>query len=107
MPFLLTEPQRINGTKLGYAVYPYDFSFDDHIEQRDYNRKLTIFQLKDCKFVEVDHIVGEHRFKRETASREYINGKLQEFVSKNPQYVVDQQKVNAFFGEKNSNLGKN
>ena len=51
MPFIITEPQKIEGTNLGFSVYPYHFSFEDKFRERGINQKIVIFKIKDSEFV--------------------------------------------------------
>ena len=54
MPYIVTEPVKIEGTKLGYALFPYQFSFADiKRESDDHLMRLYIYELKDSKFIEV------------------------------------------------------
>ena len=43
MAFIVTEPVRIKGTKLGYAVYPYQFSVLDREKKKHDDARLYIF----------------------------------------------------------------
>ncbi len=100
MPFFITEPQRIEGTKLGYAIFPYEFDFDDHITAKDGNRKLYVYLLKDSPFVEVERPLAVNVFHYEEVPRDYVSKKLQSFVTKHPEYVTDEKGFCDFFGKK-------
>lgn len=98
MPFIITEPQRIEGTQLGYSVYPYNFSFQDHFERdRKVNQKLLIFKLKDSPFIEVEKILFQETFVDNQVSRFYVDQKLKEFTENNTNYVLDQKRLGNFF----------
>ena len=98
MPFIVTEPQRIEGTQLGYAVYPYQFSFEDHIWfEKKYDRKLMIFKLKDSPFNEVEKVLHEDKFLFAEEKRGYIDGVLKNFVCKNGQYVTNFTQMGKYF----------
>ena len=100
MPFLVTEPQRIEGTKLGFAIYPYHHSFDDHIDfSTKYNQKLMFFKLKDTPYNEIDKVLGEERYLFNDVYRGFVENKIKEFVCKNPQYVVDPQKTEKYIAK--------
>lgn len=104
MPFLITEPQKIDGTKLGYAVYPYHASFDDHIDTRDYNHKLMIFKMKDGPFMEAEKIVHEEHYRYQDVHHGYVDERLYEFLKYNQEYITDKSQVVAFFSR---NTAKN
>lgn len=97
MPFLITEPQKIDGTKLGYAVYPYHESFDDHFVPKEYNQKLLIFKMKDSPFVEAEKILHEEHFKFQDIHRGFVDERLFQFVKNNQDFIVDKNKVTNFF----------
>ncbi len=102
MPFLIVEPQKIEGTMLGFAVYPYHFSFDDHIDfSQKYDRKLMIFKLKNTPNIEVDKILAEKRYLFSETHRGFVDGLLQSYIQNNPQFITDKQKYEEFFGELN------
>lgn len=100
MPFMMTEPQRIEGTKLGYSVYPYHFSFQDHTRQKDCNQKLVVFELKDSKFVEVEKKLIEIQFADYLVSRDFVAQNLKKFVVEHPCFVTNPQRVVEFFKNK-------
>ncbi len=103
MPFVITEPQRIEGTKLGFAVYSYHFSFDDKINfEQKYDRKLMIFKLKDTPFNEVDKILHEEKFLFNENMRGDINNFLQDYVKENSKYVTDLRKMAEYFARSNN-----
>ncbi len=109
MPFLITEPQRIGGTTLGYSVYPYHHSFDDHANPLLGNQKLVIFALKNSPFIETDHIVHQEMFKYENTTSGYVDERLKDFVSKHEEYVFDKRAVSDYFARvqtKNAGSGK-
>ncbi len=98
MPFIITEPQRIEGTKLGFAIYPYHFSFDDKIYfEKKYDRKLMIFKMKETPFNEVDKILHEEKFVFNEITRRDLNNFLQDYIKKNSKYVTDLDKMAEYF----------
>ena len=100
MPFLITEPQKIDGTQLGFAIYPYHFSFNDYFGvDRKVNQKLTIFKMKDSQFVEIERPLFEYKFKDDEVPRNYVDALLKNFITKNPQYVINYEKVKGFFAK--------
>ena len=99
MPFLLTEPRRIEGTKLGFAVCPYEFDFSDCEEAKDGNRKLYIYLLKDSPFVEVEKVLNMHKFRYDVVPRNYVKKKIESFVLQNLQYITDQKGFCDFIGQ--------
>ena len=99
MPFIVTEPQRIEGTRLGFAVFPYQFDPSDHITVNDGDRKLCVFLLKKSPFVEVERVLAEKLFRYEEASKDFVDKSLQAFVLKHPEYITDQKGFCDFFGK--------
>jgi len=97
MPFLTTEPQKIAGTSLGFAVYPYHFSFNDHIENRGFNQKLVIVKLKGSPFIEVEKTLFEEKIVTENVYRNYIDDTLKKFVETHKEYIRDKDAVDKFF----------
>lgn len=104
MPFIVTEPQRIQGTYLGYSVYPYSYSFDDHINAKGVSAKLMIFQLKRSQFIEIDHILHEESYKHGEVGPNFVDRRLKDFVSGHPEYVFSPQSVNNFFARTDANM---
>lgn len=103
MPFIVTEPQRIEGTRLGYAVYSYHFSFEDHIEfEKKYDRKLMIFKLKDTPFAEVDKVLHEEKFRFVETNRGFVDSVLKSFICQNGHYVCDFEKMDKYFQRTNN-----
>lgn len=98
MPFLVTEPQKVEGTKLGFAIFPYEFDFDDHITAKAGNRKLYVYLMKDSPFLEVDKILAVNLFSYEEVSRDYVDKKLQSFALKHPEFITDKKGFCDFFG---------
>lgn len=97
MPYMVTEPQKIEGTNLGYSIYPYHFSFEDKFRDKAINQKLVIFKLKESQFVETESKVFEHKFADFMVSRGYVDKILKEFIIQNPQFVKEPEKVVSFF----------
>ncbi len=97
MPFIISEPQKIEGTMLGFSVYPYHFSFQDRNRDKNSNQKLVIFKLKESKFIEPDYKLFELSYADFLVSRNFVDKNLKEFIISHPQYVVDPQKVVAYF----------
>ncbi len=97
MPFIITEPQKIEGTKLGFSVYPYHFSFNDKNRDRSSNQKLVIFKLKDSQFIEPDFKVFELKYADHIAARNFVDKNLKEFVVAHPEFVTEPQKVVEYF----------
>ena len=107
MPFVITEPQKINGTTLGFSVYPYHFSFSDNFKSRDFNQKLVVFKLKDSKFIEIDEKVFEVSFADHKVERNFVEKTLKNFVVENPKYITNPQEVvDCFITEKNFSAEK-
>lgn len=97
MPYIITEPQRIEGAKLGFSVYPYHFSFNDKNRDRSSNQKLVIFKLKDSEFVESEFKVFELKYADHIAARNFVDRKLKEFILDHPEFVTEPQKVVDYF----------
>lgn len=97
MPFIITEPQKIEGTNLGFAVYPYHFSFQDRRKDRLHNQKLVIFELKESKFVEIEKKVFENTYADHVVPRNYVDYNLKEFITEHPQCVKDPKAVVEYF----------
>lgn len=98
MPFIVTEPQKIEGTQLGFSVYPYHFDFQDFVEKdRKFNRKLIIFKMKNSPYMEVDKVLFEEKFLNEEVKREFVNERLKSFISSHQEYVFDKEKTEKFF----------
>ena len=98
MPFIVTEPQRIEGTELGFAVYPYHFNFQDFLEKdRKFNNKLLIFKMKHSPFAEVESVLFESRYSDQVESKYYVNDVLKEFIKTHQQYIIDREKLERFF----------
>ncbi len=105
MSFIITEPQRIDGTSLGYAIYPYHFSFNDHLSDRqNCNGKLMIFKLKDSPFIETEKILYEEKFSTDQISRECVDKSLKTFINAHTEYIRSSDEVCKFFkGNTSSN----
>ncbi len=98
MPFIVTEPQKIEGTQLGFAVYPYQFNFQDFVEKdRKFNQKLLIFKMKNSPYIEIDKVLYEEKFLDSEVSRHHVNNTLKKFISENREYVVDGSRAEKFF----------
>lgn len=103
MPFIVTEPQKIEGTQLGFAVYPYQFSFDDHILfENKHDRKVVIFKMKDSTFNEPEKILREETFLFAEAKRGHVDAILKKFVCQNAKYVDDVKKMGEYFLRQNN-----
>jgi hypothetical protein len=98
----MTEPQRISGTRLGYSVYPYSFSFEDRFVKRDFNQKLVVFVLQDTKYIEVRHKLYEKKFADYEVSRDFVDNTLKNIISLYPNLVDDREKVEKFFIRENA-----
>ena len=76
MAFIVTEPVRIKGTKLGYAVYPYQFSVLDREKKKHDDARLLSMQ----------------------ASKE-INVELKRFIMSYEGYITNIHEMEKFFSE--------
>ena len=94
---MLTEPQRIEGTRLGFSVYPYHFSFEDRFTKRDFNQKLVVFVLQDTKYIEVRHKIYEKKFADYAVPRDFVDTTLKTVVSAYPNLVDEPEKLKKFF----------
>ena len=100
MPFMITEPQRVEGTKLGFSIYPYHFSFQDRFEKpRDFNQKLVVFLLKDSKYIEVEAKLYEEKFMDHAVQNNFVDKTLKKIIKANPQFVDDCEKVQRYFSK--------
>ncbi len=97
MPFIISEPQKIEGTTLGFSIYPYHFSFQDRNRDKNCNQKLVIFKLKESKFVETECKVFELGYADFMVARNFVDKNLKEFIISHPQYVIEPQKVVDYF----------
>lgn len=98
MSFIVTEPQKIEGTQLGFAVYPYQFNFQDFVEKdRKFNQKLLIFKMKNSPYIEIDKVLYEEKFLDSEVSRHHVNNTLKKFISENREYIVDGSRAEKFF----------
>lgn len=101
MPYYVTEPIKIEGTKLGYAIYPYQFSFLDIKRVRENNFvKLNIFELKDGEFLEIEKTVYQESLQISMHNSHIIEEKLKKFIVENEKYVEDAEKLEKFFDSK-------
>ena len=102
MPFILTEPQRIEGTKLGFSIYPYHFSFQDKFDlPRNFNEKLVVFALKDSRFIEVSCKVAEVHYMDYAVDRDFVDKTLKNIIKQYPQFVTDPNKLKDYFSKEN------
>lgn len=93
----MTEPQKIDGTTLGFSIYPYHFSFQDKIKDKSSNQKLVIYKLKNSEFIEPECKVFEEKFASHLVPRNHVERLLKEFVVANPQYVQSKRRAVEFF----------
>lgn len=97
MPFIVTEPQKIEGTTLGYAIYPYTFSFQDRFENASQlSQKLLFFRMKDTPFNEIDRVVFEKTYEVEKVSSNLLDATIINFVKAHPEFVKSYTKFNQF-----------
>lgn len=99
MAFIITEPVRIEGTRLGYAVYPYQFSVLDRVKKKHDDAKLYIFELKDTNFVEVERTLMQKDISLSMQASHEINYELKRFIMAYEGYITDIDKVEKFFSE--------
>lgn len=98
MPFLVTEPVKITGTSLGYAIYPYEFSFLDREKLGNHNViKLCIFQMKDSNFIEIDKVLYQKEMALTMQNAHVVDEQLKKFIMQNEKCVKDYRKLEAFF----------
>lgn len=100
MPYIVTEPIKIDGTDLGFAVYPYQFSFLDQIRKGEESAaKLNIFQLKKTKFIEVEKVLYQKEFSLTMQTSNKIYSALKKFITQNGEYVRDVNAMATFFAQ--------
>ncbi len=98
MPYIVTEPVKIEGTKLGYALFPYQFSFADiKRESDDHLMRLYIYELKDSKFIEVEKTLFQKDFSISMQSAHIVEETLKDFIVKNQDYVQNVNVLENFF----------
>ena len=101
MPYIVTEPIKIPGTKLGYAVYPFQTHFLDRISRREEHPiKLYIFELKDSNFIEVEKTLFQKDISLSLQNAKVVDNTLKEFVINNEKYVTDIDSMAKFFEDK-------
>lgn len=101
MPYIITEPQKVLGTKIGYSIYPYNFSFQDKIQKKEHY-KFVIFKLKDSPFVEADRKLSEQTILKDDLSRNLIENILKSFLKDKPSLVEDKNKMEQYFFKEES-----
>lgn len=98
MPYIITEPVKIEGTDLGYAVYPYQFSFLDHVKVTENNAaKLYIFKMKESRFIEVEKTLFEKEFSLSMQTAHVVDETLKKFIITHEKHVKDAEKLEIFF----------
>ncbi len=101
MPYIITEPIKISGTRLGYSLYHYQFSFMDDIRPSEEKPvRLKIFQLKESEFNEIDKTLYQKDFSASMQNLSEIKTILKNFLAGNPQYVENLDEMKAFFQSK-------
>lgn len=92
---------KIEGTRLGYAIYPYQFSFLDNFQVDDKNfAKLYIFELKDSQFVEINRTLFQKEFSLSMQNSDVVNKTLKKFLVNNQEYISDIKTLKKFFDKK-------
>ena len=99
MAFIVTEPVRIKGTKLGYAVYPYQFSVLDREKKKHDDARLYIFELKDTNFVEVKRTLMQKDISLSMQASKEINVELKRFIMSYEGYITNINEMDKFFNE--------
>lgn len=99
MAFIVTEPVRIKGTKLGYAVYPYQFSVLDREKKKHDDARLYIFELKDTNFVEVKRTLMQKDISLSMQASKDINVELKRFIMSYEGYITNINEMEKFFSE--------
>ena len=98
MPYIIKEPVKIEGTDLGYAVYPYQFSFLDHVKVTENNAaKLYIFKMKESRFMEVEKTLFEKEFSLSRQTAHVVDETLKKFIITHEKHVKDAEKLEIFF----------
>ncbi len=98
MPYFVTEPVKIEGTSLGYSIYPYQFSFFDNFRAKEENSvRLYIFKLKESEFIEIEKPLFKKDFSISMQNSVVIEETLKKFVVENEQYVKNIEDLQKFF----------
>lgn len=101
MPYFVTEPVKIEGTSLGYALYPYQFSFLDNFRASEDNSvRLYIFVLKESEFIEIKKPLYKKDFSISMQNSVVIEETLKKFVIKNEQYIKNVEELQDFFSKR-------
>lgn len=96
MPYIITQPQKIEGTRLGYAIYPYQFSFEDHMTGKG-DRKLVVMELAVAPVIDPICILTEEVYNHRDTRRGDIEMKLMQYVNSHPEFVLDKNECKAYF----------
>ena len=100
MPYFVTEPIKIEGTNLGYAIYPYQFSFLDIFRvEEEKTVRLKIFKLKKSDYTEICETLFQQDFSVSMQNSSEIKKTIKNFVVQNPQYVENVNEVKNFLHE--------
>ena len=106
MPYIVTEPVKIPGTKLGYAVYPYQKHFLDKNKNGDDNTaKLLIFEIKNSKFIEVEKTLFEKEFSLSMQNAKVVDNILKKFIVEHERYVDNVEAMSEFFSGTTKKMG--
>lgn len=97
MPYIKTEPMKIEGTDLGYAIYPYNFSFLDHEQQSVDSCQFMILQLKESEFIETEKILHSEKIDDDRLNKRVVEKRIKGFVMQNPEHLLDVDKFDNYF----------
>ncbi len=98
MPYIITEPVKIPGTKLGYAIYPFQKHYLDKVEVKDDNAfKLYIFELQDSNFIEVKKTLYQKELSLSLQNASIVDSVLKNFIMKNEECITKLEDMVEFF----------
>ncbi len=101
MPYIVTEPIKIPGTKLGYAVYPFQIHYMDKQNKNEVSPlKLYIFELKDSNFIEIERTLYQKDIPLSMQNAKILDKTLKEFIINNEEYVTNVDRMDEFFADK-------
>lgn len=100
MPYIITEPTKISGTQLGYAIYPFQKHFLDREKHDESPMKLYIFKLKDSEFIEVEKPLFQKDIPLSLQSSKVVESTLKDFIMHNEQYITNIDAMAQFFENK-------
>ncbi len=97
MPYIITEPVKIPGTKLGYAIYPFQNHFLDKTRPLDENMfKLYIFELQASKFIEVKKTLYQKELFLSMRNSNLVDCELKKFIMNNEEYITNLDEMMIF-----------